>query len=70
MKCLKKLRETKKKAFNNCGKQKNQKLVGIFFCLKKQLAAVLTDAKSPEKCGIKLQIATVCNCRKNQRNRR
>jgi hypothetical protein len=42
----------------------------VFFLKKKPLAAVPTDAKSLEKCKSYVQIATVCNSRKNQRNRR
>jgi hypothetical protein len=41
-----------------------------FFYEKKPIAAVPTDAKSLETCKKYVQIVTVCNCRKNQRNRR
>jgi hypothetical protein len=71
IKCLKKLRETKKKHLIIVGNKKS-KISGkiIFFAKKKRLAAVLTGAKSPKQRGIKLQIATLSNCRKNQLNRR
>jgi hypothetical protein len=56
----------KKNKFKCVGNEKKM----FFFYKKKKIAAVLTDAKSPEKRGKNLHLTTVGNCRKHYLNRR
>jgi hypothetical protein len=71
---LEKYEQQKKSILKNLWEKKYFKNLwekNIFFFLKKnRIAAVPTDAKSLEKCKKYAHIATVCNRRKNQRNRR